>query len=50
MALLARGQDGLDALASGISGARAYAYDATDADGAQAVFAAIRRDLGPPRP
>jgi NAD(P)-dependent dehydrogenase (short-subunit alcohol dehydrogenase family) len=49
VALLARHQEPLAALAAEIAGSRAYAYDATDPEHARAVFAAVRRDLGPPQ-
>ncbi len=48
VALLARGGEHLEALASDIAGARAYTYDATEPGDAERVFAAIRRDLGDP--
>ncbi len=49
VALLARGQEGLDALAREIAGTRAYPYDATDPADAARVFARIRDELGPPQ-
>jgi NAD(P)-dependent dehydrogenase (short-subunit alcohol dehydrogenase family) len=49
VALLARGQESLEALAAGIAGSRAYAYDAADPVRVQEIFAAIQRDLGRPR-
>ncbi len=49
VALLARGQEGLDALAREITGTRAYAYDATDPTDAARVFARIQEELGSPQ-
>lgn len=49
VALLARGQDGLDTLTREIAGTRAYAYDATDPADASRVFARIQEELGPPQ-
>lgn len=49
VALLARRQEGLDGLTREIAGTRAYAYDATSAADAAAVFARIREEMGPPQ-
>ena len=49
VALLARSRETLDSLTTEIAGTRAYAYDATDPQDVREVFAAIRRDLGPPQ-
>lgn len=49
VALLARGGEALEALASDIAGARAYPCDATDPADALRAFAAIRQDLGEPQ-
>lgn len=49
VALLARGQEGLDTLTQEIAGTRAYAYDATEPRDAARIFALIRDELGPPQ-
>jgi NAD(P)-dependent dehydrogenase (short-subunit alcohol dehydrogenase family) len=49
VAMLARGQDGLDGLTAEIAGTHAYAYDATNPRDADRVFARIRDELGPPQ-
>ena len=47
LALCARSLSYLESVAKGLEGARAYAYDASDADSAASVFPRIRQDLGP---
>ena len=49
VAMLARNQARLQALAGEISGSRAYACDVTDQARLDATVASIRRDLGEPR-
>jgi NAD(P)-dependent dehydrogenase (short-subunit alcohol dehydrogenase family) len=49
VALLARGQEGLETLTAEIAGTRAYGYDAANPHDAERIFARIREDLGPPQ-
>lgn len=48
VALLARGSDTTNSLATGLAGARAYQCDAADPQSIATAFAAIRSDLGDP--
>jgi NADP-dependent 3-hydroxy acid dehydrogenase YdfG len=47
VALCARNKEKLDEMAEKIQGASAYAYDVKDTGAAPAVFARIRREVGP---
>ena len=47
LALCARNKEKLDEMAEKIQGASAYAYDVKDTGAAPAVFARIRREVGP---
>ena len=47
VALCARNKEKLDQMAKKIQGASAYAYDVKDTGAAPAVFARIRREVGP---
>ncbi len=47
VALLARGEESLDALTAEIAGTRGYVYDATSPDDAAQVFERVRSELGP---